>query len=298
MVKSSWSDHIRQPGALPVLPEALIHLQQNLYDLDVDIDKLCHILERDAALVAEIIKTINSPLFGVPRNIASVKHAVVMLGLRRVRAIILSQSLRQSLATYNSPGFAAYQWWDRSLLNAVNAAMLSQRAAPDLAEEAYLAALVADIGVLVLARFEPSYQSLLRRFSGRASCDLAAAEREQLGCDHSELASDIFRVWQLPDTVAVSACRHHDPAVLQKKSDFPLPGMVYFASLTTDCVVSRRNDLCEDLRGLATSHYFMNADELRDHVSAALSRYRILARVLGHGDLGVWELPPALAHSA
>ncbi len=298
MIDSRWADRLRQPGALPALPEALVQLQQGLHDLDVDIDKLCDVLAQDAALVSEILKTINSPLFGIPRDVRSLKQAVVLLGLRRVRAIILSQSLRQSLATYNSPGFSLFHWWDRSLLSAVAAAMLAQNAAPDMAEEAYLAALIADTGVLVLARFEPEYQSLLRRFAGRAGCDLDDAESGIVGIEHSALAGEIFSHWRLPEQVATAARYHHDPDVMGKDSHLLLPRLVYFACLLTDCVVSRRSDLSDQLRHLAADHFYMGRAELGEYAGRCVTRYRVLSRVLGHGDLGGWDVPPALAVTA
>ena len=298
MVDQRWEEVLARPGALPALPEVLIRLRAGLYDLNIDIDQLCGELQCDAALVAEIIKTINSPLFGVPRRINSLKQAVVMLGLRRVRAIILSQSLRQSLATYHSPGFSLFNWWDRSLLTAVGAASLCQRAAPDLAEEAYLAGLVLDLGVLVLARFEPAYEAILRASAGASSEDLCKSEMEKLTVTHPALAGGVFTFWRFPAVVVEAVRRHHDPSIVEDTGAFFLPRVGYFAALLTDSVVTERADLCERLAAVAAGQMFMSPGELADFVESCLQRYRAVAVSMGHGALADRGVPPALARPA
>ncbi|MDD4889068.1 MAG: HDOD domain-containing protein [Phycisphaerae bacterium] len=284
MLDQRWKDLLRQPGALPALPEVLVRLQFGLYQLDVDIDELIVELQRDPALVAEVLRTINSALFGVPRRIESLKQAVVMLGLRRLRAIILSQSLRQSLATYQSPGFAAFRWWDRSMLNGIVAATLCQRTAPDLAEEAYLAGLVADVGILILARHERGYERILRASADQASADFAVASREQGGVDHAELAAEVFTLWRFPPMVVEAVRRHHDPTVMDEPAEFLLPKSVFFASSMTDYVVTRRRDIWDELVRLAESRFTMSREELDGLAATSHARYRDVAVPLGHRD--------------
>lgn len=284
MVEQRWKDLLRQPGTLPALPDVLIRLQAGLYRLDMDIDQLCAELQCDPALVAEIIKTINSPLFGVPRRIESVKQAVMLLGLRRVRAIILSQSLRQSLATYNSPAFAAFRWWDRSMLNAITAATLCRQISPDLAEEAFLAGLVADIGILILARYEPAYQQTLLGAARMSSADFAAAAFEKTGIDHAELAGEVFDYWQFPPMIALAVRRHHDTTLVEETEGFLLPRVVFFAGVLSDWIVTGQPDCWARLSGVVARQLSMSEDELCRLADDCRRRYRDTAVPLGHGD--------------
>jgi len=298
MLTSHWKELLQQPGALPALPEVLIRLQAALHHLDIDIDQLCGELQRDPVLVAEIIKTINSPLFGVPRRIESLKQAVVLLGLRRVRAIILSQSLRQALATYQSPAFRLVHWWDRSILNAVAAAALCQRASPENVEEAFLAGLIADLGILILARHEPRYEQVLRAHGDCPGVELCQATRDALGLDHAELAGEVLESWRFPPMVILAVRRHHDPAILADPQSFFLPRSIYFACLLTDSVVSSDPAIDEQLAKVAANYLFISRGELDDFRRACLERYRAIAAPLGQGCLAGDPLPPAAASSA
>ncbi|MCG3181524.1 MAG: hypothetical protein BIFFINMI_03920 [Phycisphaerae bacterium] len=293
-----WLESLDTPGALPALPEALIRIHARLASLDVDVDSLCSELERDPALTAEILKTINSPLFGMPRRIASLKQAVVLLGLRRVRAIILSQSLRRSLATYTSPGFEAFNWWDRSILIAVAAALVCQQHAPGQVEEAYLTGLLSEIGVLVMARFEPEYERLLRQFATAPCLDLFVAEQERFGYTHAQVAAGVLSRWKLPDVVVRAALEHHLPGAIEQAVTPLLPGMVFFAALVSDCIVSQRQDLCAQLTQIARTTFGMEPPDLFEFVSQCLLRYRALAREFRLPALLDPPVPESLARPA
>jgi HD-like signal output (HDOD) protein len=290
-------ERLAEPGALPALPAALVSLQSGLYDLNIDVDQLCRGLECDPALVSEILKTINSPLFGVPKKIESVKNAVMLLGLRRVRAIVLSQSLRKSLATYNSPGFDAFHWWDRSILMAVTATSLCKRVSPGAAEEAYLAGLMAELGVLVLARFEPEYEALLRQYAHAACRDLHRAEGQELGVDHALLAADIFRLWEMPDEVVQAAENHHNPQVLELEEASILCKSVYFAALLADAFISPGDELCAELASVGET-LGLDPQDLGEFAGECLESYRHSAGEMGFTPVVEGEIPEALARCA
>jgi HD-like signal output (HDOD) protein len=293
-----WHERLERPGALPALPEALVAIQSEFYREQPDVVRLCEELQRDPALVSDILKTINSPLFGLRRKVESLKQAVVLLGLRRVRATILTQSLRQSLQTYHSPGFDAFHWWDRSLLMAVSAATLAQRSAPRQVEEAYLTGLLAELGILVLARFEPGYEQVLRQYADSACHDLLEVEKRHFGIDHADLAAAVFEKWHLPEEVVYAALHHHDSGVTDDAESGFLPRAVYFASLLTDCVVTERDDLCGQLTRLAAKGFRIDRPDLFELVNECLSRYRVSASELGLAALVDRKVPQPLAASA
>jgi HD-like signal output (HDOD) protein len=298
MLAARWKDLLQKPGSLPALPEVLIRLQFGLYQLDVDIDDLCDCLQLDPALTVEILKTVNSPLFGIPRRIASLRHAVVLLGLRRMRAIILSQSLRQSLAMYPSPAFKLTQWWDCSVLSATAAGWLCQRVWPDMVEEAFLSGLIAEVGILVLARHEPRYEAILRRHVGRPARELHAATREELDVCPIELTAEFLDMWKFPSTV-VNAVRHHqDPAVFTEAEPSFLSQAVYVACLLTEYVVSNDPQRLEQLAILAAMHMYVGRQETGPFIQTCLERYRVAAEPLGFGRLGENLASEGLANTA
>jgi len=89
---------LRQHCTLPALPEVINEIQNMLQDHDVEIDKVGELLSVDPALVAQLLKVVNSAYYGLPREISKIPLAIAFLGLNEVYRTVLSLSVIKTLA--------------------------------------------------------------------------------------------------------------------------------------------------------------------------------------------------------
>jgi len=208
---ASLFELVCKTDSLPARPAVAMEVLRLTRREDSTVDDLIRVIQADAALTARILKVVNSSLFGMPRKIASVRQALVALGQRSVRMMAVSLSLVDAVRKVSDSGdaFDPAVYWRRSLSIAVASRLLASLAAPRQMEEAFVAGLLADIGIAaawhtVRDRYEPA----LRECSA-SKRPLQDVEMERLGVTHAVLSAGLLRTWGLPDLLCDTVAAHH-----------------------------------------------------------------------------------------
>ena len=171
---------------------------------------LGHLVQLDLVIAAKLLKLVNSPFYGLSFQVTSVAQAVTMIGFGGVRSLVVAASLSdvlvQQLAVY---GFSERGLWKNSIATATMARAISVAAGrpPDESEDAFIAGLIRDIGMLVLGPFLAQAGHSLRRQDGDS--DIIQRERELIGYDHCWVGERVGEKWRLPHTIRLALARHH-----------------------------------------------------------------------------------------
>src|SRR6266566_3062133 len=174
-------NRIRQCPTLPSLPAIAMDVLNLAQSDEVDIAEIARIISRDPALSSKILRTVNSSFYGRAQSVSQVSQALVILGLQSVKTLVLGFSLVGNLHESKSKGFRHLDYWKRSIYAATAAKTLAARAQMVQAEECFLAALLQDIGMLVLDQvLKDEYGAIYERAAG-AHAELVKHEREALG---------------------------------------------------------------------------------------------------------------------
>lgn len=202
-------DRIRKADRLPSLPSVALEVLRLTRNDDVSVEQLSRVIQNDPALCAKLLKIVNSSLFGVPREISSVRQATVILGLRSVKVMALSFSVVDVLRVRERDEFDMEGYWRRSLSTAVAARLIGKEVAPPMAEEAFVAGLLADIGAFAAwccapQEYQPVYRAALERRQ-----PLWQAERDRLGGSHAAMSAELLRAWNLPEGICRAVASHH-----------------------------------------------------------------------------------------
>src|SRR6202050_524848 len=139
---------IQQCPNLPSLPTIAVQVLDLAAKADVDIAEIARIISKDPALSTKILRTVNSSFYGRSQNVSTISHALVILGLQSVKTLVLGFSLVTTLS--KTKGFKHVQYWRRSIYAATAARTVAVKMKLVQQEEAFLAALLQDIGMLVL----------------------------------------------------------------------------------------------------------------------------------------------------
>src|SRR5580698_5656389 len=143
-------NRIRQCPNLPTLPAIAMQVLDLTQRSEVDIPEIARIISKDPALSGKILRTVNSSFYGRSQTVSTISHALVILGLQSVKTLVLGFSLVTNLTRSKSKGFNHLRYWRRSIYAATAARTFAGRLQIVQQEECFLAALLADIGMLVL----------------------------------------------------------------------------------------------------------------------------------------------------
>jgi diguanylate cyclase (GGDEF)-like protein len=227
---------IRQCPSLPSLPTIAVEVLNLAQSDEVDIAEIARIISKDPALSSKILRTVNSSFYGRSQSVSQVSQALVILGLQSVKTLVLGFSLAGNLQKGAPKGFNLLDYWKRSIYAATAAKTLAARAQVVQAEECFLAALLQDIGMLVLDLvLKEEYRELCQRAGSHR--ELVAQELKGLGASHAEVTGFLADSWRLPPLLAVPMRHHHEPRQVSDAGLRRLADVAYVAGLCADVFV-------------------------------------------------------------
>jgi diguanylate cyclase (GGDEF)-like protein len=215
---------------LPTLPAVAVEVVELCQRDEIEIARVVRLLERDPALAAKVLRVANSVAVAARSKVTTLTRALTLLGTNSVLTLALSFSLVTSRRRGARHGFDHEAYWRRALLAALAGRLLAEERHLDR-EELFLAALLQDLGMLVLAEvLGADYGALVAGAPDHAT--LARVERERLGADHAEVSAFLATRWNLPALVVETARGSHDPGVAGARPELgPAVGAVHLAGL-------------------------------------------------------------------
>jgi putative nucleotidyltransferase with HDIG domain len=205
------SDFLREKlgglDSVPSLPRSYLALSEAMRDPHVSIDTVSGIIVQDTAMAAKVLQLINSSFFGLPRQIVNIKQAVSYVGLQTMRTLVLVHSTFQKLGVSDLPAM------ERLQAHALAAARIARKLFPDRqrAERAETAALLHDIGKLMLLSRLPNEYAEIRELARQQGSALSACERARFGVTHAEVGGYVLGLWGLPPDVIEAVANHAAP---------------------------------------------------------------------------------------
>jgi HD-like signal output (HDOD) protein len=203
---------VGQLTAIPSLPSLYVAITAELSKDMVSGRRVGEMIARDPGMTAKVLQIANSPFFGFRVTIADPVHAVQLLGLETVRALVLSLHVFSQLDERVVRRFRLGKVWRHSLGATGCARAIAQTAAtPPEAIDAFTAALLHDVGKLVLASSLPEKFADAIQLAEGAEIPHHEAERQTLGAPHAAVGAYLLGLWGLPETVVEAVAWHHEP---------------------------------------------------------------------------------------
>ncbi len=227
---------VKSCPTLPSLPAIAMQVLELAQQADVDIAEIARTISRDPAMSGKILKTVNSSFYGRSQHVSTISHALVILGLQSVKTLVLGFSLVSNLARSKSSGFKHLTYWKRSFFAATAARSIAGKAKLVQQEEAFLSALLMDIGMLVLDMVHrDEYGAVHANVTTHEQ--LASMETARLGGNHAEVGGVIAELWKLPPLLSVPIQRHHDAGSVTDPVLRKLTQIVHLGSRCADIFV-------------------------------------------------------------
>lgn len=216
---------LTQPNALPSAPKVVRKIIDTFNQEDVDILQVAAFVEADPVLTAKLLKLANSAFFGLTRSVSDARGAIQVLGLIKVRALVIAASLDDCFHAVG--GVNLNQFWRYSL----NSANLSRYLAlPIRLDEnaSFTAGLVHAIGELVMHVAMPEPMLELNRSIPLLDLKRARAQRGVFGYSYAEVGAALAREWRFPRHMVEAI--EHQVAPFDNDVYEPIAGVIHLAS--------------------------------------------------------------------
>lgn len=195
---------------LPSLPAVAVRVLELTGNPDVRMGELSDTIQADQALAAKILRTVNSSFYGLRKRCTSIDKALVLLGLGPVKSLVLGFSLVTAVGRAEDGGFDYVAYWRRGLETAVSAKLIADGLGYECADEAFLAGLFQDIGMIAMHRvLGERYTQVI----ASVPCHqlLARAEIKAFETHHPDIGAVLASSWKLPPELVIPVKFHDRP---------------------------------------------------------------------------------------
>ena len=277
------AEFLQGASRLPVLPQVTIRLLNAVNSPDSTAKDVGKIIEAEPSLAARALKMANSPFYGRGGRVSTIQSAVVVLGLKTVRSLALTvwtHTLRSRLGTAEDMVLLS-PLLTHGLATGVVAGMLAERHQRQLAEDAYMAGLLHDIGrVALVAQLGMNYRIDVVEPALCAHRPLHEQENAILGFDHRALGAALLASWALPRFI-VDVVEHHHDGTIAPTSHFLVATVAladgYASRLGYNLIPDTPRPAHDNIAaffGLATS------DDVAGFLESCMERFKVLSSVL------------------
>ncbi len=195
---------------LPELPETAFRIMQLTQNPNADPEQVARAILSSPTLSARVLRYVNSPFYGLLREVTSIHQAVVILGLDVIRDLVVGLSMVDLFLSQRPIRFNQRRFNDLALQAAVVASLVAPQA--DLApEEAFIAGLLHDIGTLLLGRYHPEILQQILDAKQETGESIVEVEQRFTGLDHTVIGHWLVSQWDLPMVFRVAIRHHHEP---------------------------------------------------------------------------------------
>jgi len=213
-IRQKIDEQLADIEKLPAMPSVVQKIVVLATDPDADIHKLSDEISKDTGITAGVIRLSNSAYYRPQKPVRSVQEAVVTLGLRTVKNIVLITASKGILASpLEGYRMEAKDIWDHSLLVAELAGRVSKtkrtKTPPDVA---FTAGILHDIGKVVLAQyFKKVFRQVAAEVEKNPNEPFAEVERRIMGYDHAELGGKLLTIWKFPPDLCEAVSFQYTP---------------------------------------------------------------------------------------
>ena len=200
---------IKRSATVPSMPQVVLRFLEIMRDPDFDYADLVKVLSADPGTVGEILRLANSALFGVRNKVVSPKQALTLLGPKRTRSLLLGRYLVDTMSRRKVAGLDMRYFWRRSLSSSIIASHFAEKLVPRQRDEAFIGALLADIGIPILAEtFPKKYAAIIEKYCP-GGCEFTGEEEiSVVDVTHADVSAMVLGHWMLPAGVVTAVNLH------------------------------------------------------------------------------------------
>ena len=248
---------------VPTLPTSVLRVMQMIEDPFCSSSDLAKVIQADPAMAAKVLKLANSSYYGFRQKIGNVPQAVTLLGFATLKNTLLAAAVFDMFRVAGT-GFDLNALWKHSVTTATAAKLIAKRVRYPQSEKAFTAALLHDVGKIILARFLPQALSEIVDTVLGEEMAMYDAEKKVLGLSHPALGAWTLSRWGLPSPIVEAVEFHHHPTRAQ--TSFDLAAIVYLANILAhrSGIGSGGDTLMREMDPMVLEYFSLTEADMRD----------------------------------
>ncbi|MDD4952622.1 MAG: HDOD domain-containing protein [Desulfovibrionaceae bacterium] len=202
-------DLLKDNPSLPSLPQIFFELQTALARPTASASDLARVIGRDPGLSALLLRMVNSAFYSFPSRIDSISRAVTVVGVRQLSLLAMGSSVMDLFKDIHGSALDLKGFWMHSVACGTVARELCRVCKTEKPERCFVAGLLHDIGLMVLAKSAPEALGQALDLARAEGLPLHLAERRLMGFDHARLGGMLLQKWRLPFELVGAVIEHH-----------------------------------------------------------------------------------------
>jgi len=209
---------IRRGFSVPAQPSLLLKLQKIMAEDEPDLNLLANTISQDVAVASTILKTINSPLYGLARSISDIHRSVRYIGLSGINSLVTNTLIKSSF-NQSDCSIALEEFWDNATHIANTCVHIGQSLKQAVSKDKLFSlGLFHDCGIPIMAMKYDDYSDIYELANNTTSKTLPAIEDESYGVNHATIGYYVASSWRLPKDICELILIHHDREFLIMKN--------------------------------------------------------------------------------
>lgn len=271
-----------KPADLPMPPESALRMLQACSAEDVDQNVLTQFAESDPVLTAEILRVVNTPLFGIGKEVMSVRNAIALLGNRALQSVVLCLMVREVVQGHPITGLNLTEFWEDTVRRAISARVLASHARLN-GDECFTLGMMQDFGVLILFYLNPDIANEYSNIRLLDPNSRLARERELFSATHTQIMAVLAQSWSLPKDLVDAVTLHHGPNKTPQAALLYCCDWVNAVFTATDI-----STIFNSTRQLLQEQFALSLEEVQDLFAQLPEKVELSARAM---DLHVASQP-------
>ncbi len=232
-------DLLSQTDKLPNIPEVVRELVQALNDPDANYGDIAQKVSKDQTISLKILRLVNSAYFGLSRKVASIDEAVIMLGMGKLKTLVIASGFANCASDVEGLDLPAF--WSDSFQVAEMAKWLAELTDNEVdADLAFTAGIIHNIGQLLLHMAQPNRAMAINTLIETTDVCRRDAEIERLGFSTAEAGEALLDLWKFPEVLATAVKYQNNPSDQEENAQLS-------AVLNLACIINRESKSGDDI---------------------------------------------------
>lgn len=229
----SASELVQSCTTVFTLPEIYFRVRDVVDSSDSTMEDLANVLKLDPAISARLLRIVNSPRYGFPRQIDTITRAVNLIGMQAINDLVTATTIGRTFSGMPIQFMDVPKFWRKSVLCALLAGEIAKSCGIEDSERFFVEGLLRDIGHFVLYQTVPQRAHSALIEAGYLDASLAEVEQSNIGCDFAEVGAELLRFWGMPIQIEQAVRCQLSPS---DAGEFILhASIVHLAGVVVDC---------------------------------------------------------------
>ncbi len=205
-----WREIVAWVSDLPPMSHVAQKALRLVEDPSCSAPELAKVLTTDAALAARVLKIANSAMFARQREITTLNQAIMLIGLKALKGVVVAATLRQMTSGQSK---LEQLIWENSMFSAMVASKVANLIKVRWHEEVFLLSLLHTLGQIVLISQKTTselYSKVIKQIEA-TKVDYVSAEQQILGFAHPLIGALVAKKWNFPGETCQVILHYRDP---------------------------------------------------------------------------------------